>query len=130
MAAKTLMLSLKSVWCHSNQANEHASDAAITITFDSQAHIIQAHKYWTKWETFDFALLARKPFTQENKSRAWSQFSAGQVFGKIQVLAKSRNLCKLSLFRFHCSACFIFLCFQACYIACQLKASVSFKPQW
>ena len=42
-------------------------------------------------------------FTQENESRAWSQLSAGQVFGKIRVLTKSRNRCRLSLFRFHYS---------------------------
>ena len=55
----------------------------------SQAHVIQVHKYCTKWETFQFALPARNLFTKEikNESWAWSQLSAGQVFGKIWVHA-------------------------------------------
>ena len=96
--------SVRSIWCHSNQVNAHASDTTIIITFDSQAHVIQVRKYWTKWETFHFALLSGNLFTQETKSSAWSQLNAGQVFGKMRVLGKSRNWCKLSLFRFHCSA--------------------------
>ena len=69
---------------------------------------IRVHTYCTKWATFRFALPAWNLFTQEEKDRASSQLSAGQVFGKIRVLAKSRNRCKLfkSLFRFHCSAWF------------------------
>ena len=74
---------------HANHVNAHASDGTIIITFDSQTHVIQVHMYCTKWAT------------QENKCRAWSQLTAGQVFGKIRVLAKSRNRCKLSLSRFH-----------------------------
>ena len=46
------------------------SDATTIITFDLQAHIIQVHKYCTKWETFRFALPAWNLFTQENKSGA------------------------------------------------------------
>ena len=38
-----------------------------------------------------FALPTWNLFTQENEHRAWSQLSAGQVFSKIRVLAKSRN---------------------------------------
>ena len=40
------------------------------ITFDSQAHVIQVHKYCTKLETFQFILPAWKLFTHENESRA------------------------------------------------------------
>ena len=40
------------------------------------------------WD-FSIRLAAGNLFTQENESRAWSQLSAGQVFGKIWVLAKS-----------------------------------------
>ena len=67
---------------------------------------IRVHKYCTKWATFRFALPAWNLFTQEEKGRASSQLSAGQVFGKIRVLAKSRNRCELykSLFRLHYSA--------------------------
>ena len=65
--------------------NAHASDTTIIITFDSQAHVIQEHKYWTKWETFHFALLAWNLVTQEIKSTAWSQLSVGQVFGKLRI---------------------------------------------
>ena len=53
MAAKALVLSLGSVLCHGNNMNAHASDATFIFTFDSQAHLIQVHKYCTKWETFD-----------------------------------------------------------------------------
>ena len=51
----------------SPECNAQASvDATIIITFDSQAHVIQVHKYCTKWETFRFALPAWNLFTQEN----------------------------------------------------------------
>ena len=40
------------------------------------------------WD-FSIGLAAGNLFTHENESRAWSQLSAGQVFGKIWVLAKS-----------------------------------------
>ena len=53
MAAKALVLSLGSVLCHGNNMNAHASDGTFIFTFDSQAHLIQVHKYCTKWETFD-----------------------------------------------------------------------------
>jgi len=70
-------------------------------------------------------------FTQENESRPWSQFSAGQVIAKIRVRAKSKKRFKLSLSRFHYSAWFLyFIRFQACYVACHPKASMSFKLQW
>ena len=79
--------------------------ACLLITFASQAHVIPVHKYCTKWETFQFALPAWNLFTQENESRAWFKLtSAGQVFDKIRMLAKSRNRCKLSSFRFNFSA--------------------------
>ena len=45
------------------------------------------------------------------------------VIGKIRVLEKSRNLCKLSLFRFHSSPWF--LNFQGSYVGCHLKASMA-----
>ena len=38
------------------------------------------------------------------------QLSAGQLFGKTQVLAKSKNQSKLSLFRFHYTAWFLYFC--------------------
>ena len=46
------------------------------------------------------------------------------VFDKLRVLAKLRNPCKLSFFRFHFSAWFfkILTCFQARYVACQLES--------
>ena len=67
-------------------------------------------------------------FTQENESRPWSQLSAGQVISKIRVRAKSKKRFKLSLSRFHYSAWFLyFIPFQACYVACHPKASMSFK---
>ena len=43
VAPKALVLSLRSVWCHGNHVNAHTSGATITITFDSQAHVIQVH---------------------------------------------------------------------------------------
>ena len=95
---------LRSVWCHGNHVTAHASDTKITLTVDWQAHVMQVHKCCTKWETFRFALPTWNLFTQENESRARPQLRAGQVFGKIRVLANSRNRCNLSLFRFHYSA--------------------------
>ena len=45
--------------------------------------------------------------------------------------AKSKKQFKLSLSRFHYSAWFLyFIRFQACYVACHPKASMSFKLQW
>ena len=38
--------------------------------FDSQAQVIQVHKYSTKYETFRFALLAGNPFTHKHDSSA------------------------------------------------------------
>ena len=91
MAVKAQVLSLRSVWCHGNHMNAHTSDATIIITFDLQAHEIQVHKYCTKWETFRFALPAWKlPRKIKVEPDLW-QLSAGQVFSKIRVLAKSRN---------------------------------------
>ena len=55
------------------------------IQQSSETHVNQVHKYCTKWETLRFALPAWNLFTQENVSRAWSQLSEGQVFGKIRV---------------------------------------------
>ena len=53
--------------------NAHASDATIVFTFNSQvSHVIQVHKYYTKWETFRFTLPALNLLTQENESRAFS----------------------------------------------------------
>ena len=75
------------------------------------SHVIQVHKCCTKWETFRFAVPAWNLFTQDNKTKAWSHLSGGHVFGKVRVLTRSRNRCKLSLFRFHYSAWF-FLCFS------------------
>ena len=70
-------------------------------------------------------------FTQESESRPWCQLGAGQVIAKIRVRAKSKKRFKLSLFRFHYSAWFLyFIRFQACYVACHPKASISFKLQW
>ena len=100
--------SLRFVWCHGCHVNAHASHATIIIAFDSRAQVIQVHKYCTKWETFRFALRAWNLFTRENESRAWSQLGAGQVFGKIRFPEKSRNLCQLSLFRFHYSVWFLY----------------------
>ena len=100
--------------------------------FDSQAHrqVIQVHKYSTKYETFRFALLAGNPFTHKHDSSAWSQLSA-VLFGKIQVLAKSRDRCKWSFFGSHFSACFLyFFTFLACYVAFHPQASMSFDLQW
>ena len=115
-----------SVWCHDNHVNAHASDATIIITFDSQAHVIQVHKHCTKWETFRFAVPAWNLFTQNNKSKAWSHLNGGQFFGKIRVLTKSRNRCKLSLFRFHYSAwVFYFYTFPS--MLCRLSSSESFN---
>ena len=91
---------LRSVWCHGNHVTAHASDTKITLTVDWQAHVMQVHKCCTKWETFRFALPTWNLFTQENESRARPQLRAGQVFGKIRVLANSRNRCNLSLFTF------------------------------
>ena len=41
-----LVSSLRSIWCHGNHVNAHARDATIIITFNSQAHLIQVHKYY------------------------------------------------------------------------------------
>ena len=49
--------------------NANASDATLVITFDSQTHVIEVHKYWTKCETLQFAMPAWNLFTQENESR-------------------------------------------------------------
>ena len=91
MAETALVLSSRSVWCQGNHVNANASDATLVITFDSQTHVIQVHKYCTKCETLQFAMPAWNLFTQGNESRVWSRLSARQVFGKIQLLAKSRN---------------------------------------
>ena len=47
VAAKALVLSLKSIWYHGNQVNARVCDATIIITFDSQAQVIQVDKYCT-----------------------------------------------------------------------------------
>ena len=57
LAAKALVLSLRSVWCHGNHVNARASNAILIITFDNSGSI-QVQKNCTKWETFWFALLA------------------------------------------------------------------------
>ena len=100
VASKALVLRLRSVWYHGNHMNALTSDATIIVKVDSQAHVIQVHKCCTKCETFRFALPAWNLFTKKNESRAWSQLSAGQVFGKIRVLANIRNRCNLSFFSF------------------------------
>ena len=108
MAAKALVFSLRSIWCHGNHVNAHARDASIIIIFNSQAHIFRyTSTINTKWETFRFVLPTWNLFTQENEHRPWSQLSAGQVFSKVQVLAKSRNWITVSLFKFHYSAWFL-----------------------
>ena len=106
--------------------NAHASDATIIITFDSQANVIHVHKYCTKWKTFRFALPTWNLFSQENISRTWSQLSVGQGFGKVLVLAKSRNR-----FRFIAvHGFYTFILFQVCYVTYHPIASISFKLQW
>ena len=42
--AKVLVLSLRSVWCHGNHVNAHASDTTIIIRFAS------AHDYSDRWD--------------------------------------------------------------------------------
>ena len=42
--------------CQGNHVNTRASDATISITFDSQAHVIRVHKHCTKFKTLLFAL--------------------------------------------------------------------------
>ena len=97
MAAKALVLSLRSVWCHGNHVNAHASDATIIFTFDSH----------TNWETFRFALPAWELFTQENESRPWS----------IRLLAKSRNRRKFIQVSTTVHGFCIFIRRQACCIS-------------
>ena len=92
VAAKALVLSLRSVWCHSNHVKAHASDATIIARFASTR------------SSGTQVLLAGNLFTQENGSKACSKLSTRRVVGKIRMLAKPRNPCKLSLFRFHSSA--------------------------
>ena len=92
VAAKALVLSLRSVWCHSNHVKAHASDATIIVRFASTR------------SSCTQVLLAGNLFTQENESKACSKLSTRRVVGKIRMLAKPRNPCKLSLFRFHSSA--------------------------
>ena len=54
----------------------------------------------------------------------------------VRVLTKSRNRGKLSLFRFHCSAWFLYFYTFASMLplaandTCHPKASISFKLQW
>ena len=138
------MLSLRSVWCHVNHVNAHASNAIIVITFDRSPSsfdrllhsIIQVRFRYRK--TVLNGRLFDSPcwpgiymFTQESESRPWCQLGAGQVIAKIRVRAKSQKRFKLSLSRFHYSAWFLyFIRFQACYVACHPKASISFKLQW
>ena len=100
VAAKALVLSLRSVWCHSN----------------------------TSHETFRFAF----PPGKMKVRRAWYQLnSAGRVISKIRLLVKSRNLCKLSLFRFHSRAWFLyFYTFLSMLRRLSSKASMGFKLQW
>ena len=61
------------------------------------------------------------------ESRCWSQLSARRVFGKykIRVLVKSRNPCKLSFNSGYTKvySFYIFIRFQACYVAYHLKTS-------
>ena len=66
----------------------------------SQAHVIQVHKYCTKWETFQFALPARNLFTKEIKMKVEPDLSLVQDKFLVKyecMLAKSRNRYKLSL---------------------------------
>ena len=90
-------------------------DVELQSLFDSQAHVIHEHKYCTiKCKTFRFALPDGNLFTRE-------------FLGNIRVLAKSRNSCKLSLFRCHSSAWFyIFIRFQAYYVTCHLLLFIIF----
>ena len=81
---------------------------SLLYSIPEHSHVIQVHKCCTKWETFRFAVPAWNLFTQDNKTKAWSHLSGGHFFGKVRVLTKSRNRCKLSLFRFHCSAWFFY----------------------
>ena len=97
-----MVLSVRSVWCHSNHVNAHASEAKIIVRFTS-THSSVPNNY----KTFQFTLPAGNLFTQENESRAWSQLSAGGVIVKIRVLAKSWNPGNLRLFWFHSSALFL-----------------------
>ena len=46
MTSKALVLSSRFIWCHRSHVNIHARDATIIITFNSQAHVIQVHKYY------------------------------------------------------------------------------------
>ena len=110
VAAKAVALSLRSVWCHINHVNAHASDATI-INYIRFASTRSSGTHCTapaKGETVQFALPAWNPFIQESESRDCSQLSAECVFGKIGVLAKSRNRCRLSIFGFHYSAWFLY----------------------
>ena len=62
------MLSLKSVCCHSNQVNAHASDATIIVRFGSTSNSGTQLLY--KYETFRSVLQAGNLFTQEYESGA------------------------------------------------------------
>ena len=106
MAAKVLVLSLRSVWCHSNHVKVHANDATIIVRFASTRNSGTQILYQI-WD-FSIRLAGRFSIFQENESRAWSQLSVRRVVGKIRMLARSRNPCKLSLFRFHSSAWFLY----------------------
>ena len=76
-----VVLSLRSMWCHGYHVNANASEATIIITFNSQAHVIQAHKYCTKIMV-DFSICFAN-LESIILHRTWFQLSAGQVFGKI-----------------------------------------------
>ena len=113
-------------WANRAAVKALVGDATIIITFDSQAHVIQVHKYCTKWETFRFALPPWNLFSQEKKSRTWSQLSAGQSFGKVLVLAKSRNRFRLIAVQ----GFYTFILFQLCYVTHHPITLISFKLQW
>ena len=77
----------------------------------------------------DFSIRpARRKSVYQGKELADLSLMRDGVFGKIRVLAKSRNPCEyFKVNSGYTSACgfYIFIRIQACSVACHLEASIS-----
>ena len=66
------------------------------VTVITWMHITGTQVLYYKIVDFSICLAGLESIYPGNESRAWSQLSAGQVLGKIRLLAKSRDRCNYS----------------------------------
>ena len=142
MAAKVLVLRWRSIWypCrnHENKVNFR--------NFWSNVCSIRWFVNTSTRNTrlFDCPCPPEIYLPSERKVEIWSQLSVGPAFSKIQVIKKSIKWIQAyqlsySKFNIACSPSLIFssnylkhyrgliLCLHPCYVACNLKASITFK---